>query len=343
MEVYNVVFTGGPCSGKSTTIEKVAEILRKMDYTVYVVSETAREVIKSGILPNSDDPNYTLKFQNHIMNLQNVKENKTNWFANYKPSKNPTIVLHDRAIPDGKIYLSSEKEFNSLLKSNSLNYYRVFDRYDLVIDLISLASVDYLKYENDNERFEDKETAKLLDEKATKIYLPHRNLKIVLPTEDINDKVKIVLYYILTLVNNIDIEDKKIAQPHDRHIIAEAIGDYSRYGGVQLSVTEKAYEIEDDKIMIIRKRKKEFTDKDGFIECEIFSKKNKYHKLYPITEKQANALEKKYRLGYSEDSSDHIYVDNFNIMNARLHIYDDEIMMQEPISLEKAKSLKLVK
>ena len=49
MSVKRIVFTGGPCAGKTTLIEKTEEYLKEKGYKVIVVQETATQLLKSGI------------------------------------------------------------------------------------------------------------------------------------------------------------------------------------------------------------------------------------------------------------------------------------------------------
>ena len=80
MNLKKIVFTGGPCAGKSTTIEEVKKHFEEEGYKVFVVSETAREFIANGVLPNANY-NYTLKFQDAIMKIQKHKEEIIESFA----------------------------------------------------------------------------------------------------------------------------------------------------------------------------------------------------------------------------------------------------------------------
>ena len=63
MSVFNVVLTGGPCAGKSTGLSRIEQELTKRGYKVYVVAETATEVITGGIKPSEID---WLHFQKSI-------------------------------------------------------------------------------------------------------------------------------------------------------------------------------------------------------------------------------------------------------------------------------------
>ena len=62
MIYYTIVFTGGPCGGKTDIINLAANNLREMGFNVILVPETARPLMASGIKSRPDDNKYTLSF-----------------------------------------------------------------------------------------------------------------------------------------------------------------------------------------------------------------------------------------------------------------------------------------
>ena len=200
MRVYKIVLTGGPSGGKTKIIERLTAFLKELKYNVILIPETAREVISSGIKPNPNDRNYTLWFQNIILNYQKLKENSAEEYALTK--NEDVIILYDRAIPDNFAYLDSYGDYKKLLDKNNLSELQVVDKYDLIINLSSLANFIKYKYENDSERTEDRNLSKILDFKTSTAYLLSRNLRIVYPSENIEEKYKIVEKYIIELLNH---------------------------------------------------------------------------------------------------------------------------------------------
>ena len=68
--VTNIVITGGPCAGKSTGMSVIEQELTQKGYKVFVIPETATEVITAGVkVPDYD----TLDFQGSIFALQSKK------------------------------------------------------------------------------------------------------------------------------------------------------------------------------------------------------------------------------------------------------------------------------
>lgn len=54
-----IVFTGGPCAGKTTSMANCAELLRERGYQVYLVPEAATQIAVGGGMFNIGE--YTLE------------------------------------------------------------------------------------------------------------------------------------------------------------------------------------------------------------------------------------------------------------------------------------------
>ena len=199
MKVYKIVLTGGPNGGKTKIIERLSSYLKELNYNVILIPETARDVIAAGIKPNPSDRNYTLWFQDLMMKYQNIKEHSAEVYAEI--SNEDTVILYDRAIPDNFAYLDSFEDYNNLLTKNNLKELSLIDNYDLIINLSSLANFEKYDYQNDNERTEDRELSKKLDFKTSTSYLLSRNLKIIYPTDNIDEKYEIIEGYVNDLLN----------------------------------------------------------------------------------------------------------------------------------------------
>ena len=49
MDIVKIVFTGGPCAGKTSIIKKIKKYLKEKNYEVIVVPETATLLKEAGI------------------------------------------------------------------------------------------------------------------------------------------------------------------------------------------------------------------------------------------------------------------------------------------------------
>lgn len=198
MNIYKIALTGGPCAGKTTVFNSLKELLKKDGYYVITIPESATYLIQNGTPPLADR-NHALHFQHQILNFQLNRENfamtycqdtlKTNpeFFKGY----NAIIILCDRGIMDNRAYLNQE-EYDNMLKRHNLNELELINSYDIVINLISLATTNKELYALDGIRYEDVETAAIRDSITSAAWLLHDNLKMIKPTKTIEEKIDLV-------------------------------------------------------------------------------------------------------------------------------------------------------
>ena len=176
MELFKIVFTGGPCAGKTTQINLTKEYLESKGYKVFSVSETATDLYNIGF--NYKFVNDSLNFQTMILKLQNYKEQLINENANNKEQK--IVVLYDRGMLDNKAYFDGHSGFDYILKTINTSEIDILDSYDLVIDLVSLANCKPEGYNNisNDARKETIEEASVLDFKTSNAWAGHPNFAI---------------------------------------------------------------------------------------------------------------------------------------------------------------------
>ena len=197
-----IVLTGGPGSGKTTVLNSIVNIYSSLGVKVIVVSETATEIINSGIKPFGDDKIDLLDFQELVLSLQLSKEKlfdrSIELYKKSHPDKD-ILVIYDRGAIDNKAYIN-DKDFNSILNQVCQNSYSsILNKYDLVIDLIGAKS--FYTLENNHARSESADVALELGE------------KIVSPKEKMEDKVAEVISYINELL------DKKTLKKQKKYLI----------------------------------------------------------------------------------------------------------------------------
>ena len=198
MKTVRVVLTGGPCAGKTEVLKKLVQYFnQKEGHKVFCVSETASEVINGGLKFN--EANSIKDFQRVIFNLQLAKEKSFDIGVQNTKKEDTNIIFYDRGLFDNIAYLDFEEDFDDFCMESRIDKQQYLDRYDMVIDLVSLATTHPNQYEllmgNNKAREEDKDLAKYLDNRTTQAWLGHRNIKLVYPTKNIDDKVKMVIHY----------------------------------------------------------------------------------------------------------------------------------------------------
>ncbi len=196
-----IVLTGGPCAGKTTAISRIEQDLIEKGYRVFIVSESATELIKGGVRPFGDNSINLFDFQDLIINYQLSKESIYEKAANLLNCK--CVLIYDRGVIDNKAYIGQDL-FNELLKKNNLNELKLTDNYDMIIHLVTaaLGAEKFYTLENNNARTETKEEAIELDRKTMNAWVGHRNLKIIENTTTFDEKLNRVIDEVHNLLGN---------------------------------------------------------------------------------------------------------------------------------------------
>ena len=197
MSVTKIVFTGGPCAGKTIIINMIKEYLKEKGYRVICVPETATELI------NSELKDISIVFQTNILKLQYFKEKL---FESNTINDSKTIILYDRGILDNKAYLNSYKEFDYIMKYIPLSEINALDKYDLVLDLLSLATCNeeaYRIHMNSNPaRSETLNQARIKDRKTSNAWVGHRNMRLFRSNMSLDEEFNIIKETIDSFLNN---------------------------------------------------------------------------------------------------------------------------------------------
>jgi len=207
--IKRIVLTGGPCAGKTTALAKIEQDLTEKGYKVFIVSETATELIKSGLRPFGNDAIDIVEFQKLIMLYQYKKEEIYNEALKVYDKKDNIVIIYDRGLLDNKAYVNNAS-FTEIINhlSNNLNYplteIDLLERYDLILHLITSAdgAEEYYTKENNQARTESIEEAKKADRKTMQAWLNHPNLKIIDNDSNFQHKIDKVLNYIYQLLNS---------------------------------------------------------------------------------------------------------------------------------------------
>ena len=78
METYKIVLTGGPCGGKTDSIDFLSKKLIEQDYSVKIVNETANSLLNLRYMPSVNIS--TFDFQNLLLRSGSYNQNYQTYF-----------------------------------------------------------------------------------------------------------------------------------------------------------------------------------------------------------------------------------------------------------------------
>lgn len=191
-DVFRIVITGGPCAGKTTGINKLAQELSN-NMKVLVVPEASTLLVKGGAINNFEglDNNAQVEFQASLMQLQMALEDAFTQIAS--SAKEKSIVICDRGLMDGSAYISTEL-WQALLDERGWTAVHLRDRrYEAIVHMVTAAAgaEEYYTLSNNEARYEGIESAKLVDEKLQKAWTGHSHLSIIenMSYSNFNEKI----------------------------------------------------------------------------------------------------------------------------------------------------------
>ena len=136
--VHKFVITGGPCSGKTTSMERIQVYLRERGFRCFVVPEAATIFFQSGA--SVDDfslPGCPEAFQQFVINFQLNVEDRMARYA--ESTGQPAVLLCDRGVLDGAAYVD-KSTWQRVLDFAGVDEVQARDgRYDAVFHLVTAA------------------------------------------------------------------------------------------------------------------------------------------------------------------------------------------------------------
>lgn len=189
---HKIAITGGPCAGKTTAMQKIVQEFTEKGYKVFVVNETATDLINGGIKPFGDNPTEIVEFQRCVLEMQLNKERLYERIANN--CKQDTIILCDRGVMDNRAYIT-DKQFKDLLKEKDLNEMELMASYGIVIHLITAAdgACEYYTTANNSARTETPEEAIEADRRTLNSWIGHKQIEIIGNEGSFDDKIHNVI------------------------------------------------------------------------------------------------------------------------------------------------------
>ena len=185
--IKRIVFTGGPCSGKTTFTSRAEEIFVERGYRVIIDHESATDLISGGISPATMG---MYEFQKYCVALQLKKEEICLRAAN-EIAGDKVIIFIDRGLPDDLSYVG-EEAFKEILKEFNLGINDIYDRYDMCVHLVTSAKgkEEAYTYSNNSARYESIEDARKMDDLALKAWEKHPHRVVIGNETDFEVKMR---------------------------------------------------------------------------------------------------------------------------------------------------------
>jgi len=169
--IVSIVFTGGPCGGKSTAMTQLGTLLRERmsDVDLYTVPETPTILFSNGArYPGHESPSL-LAFEKAVVDMTIHVHDA--FLAVAKSTNKRSVLLVDRGVMDIGAYCDGEI-FERVKASAGVNDASMLDRYDAVIHLQSAAigAREFYTTANNAARTEDMDVSAELDEKTYEVW-----------------------------------------------------------------------------------------------------------------------------------------------------------------------------
>lgn len=213
-EAKRIVLTGGPCSGKSSSLSYLYEHLVALGYRVVLVPEAATLVYgATGRTAAERTPAYNRASQEGIIHVQHVIGEA---LARSLPDDSrPIVYLYDRAELDGRAYLGRKSFDEMLMRVTGKTAQEIAHQYDAVIHLVTAAADETERSpyttRNNEIRLETPEQARKQDRKTQRAWLGHPHLVVVPNEGSFDDKLRRTLRAVLNVLGEpepVEIEKK---------------------------------------------------------------------------------------------------------------------------------------
>lgn len=179
--IYKICLTGGPCAGKTTSLSFISERLTEKGFKVFSVPEIPTLTKQGGgmIIMGGLSPENVMKFQQYLMKMQMKIEDYFTELAILSEQK--SVILCDRGVIDPYAYMD-EGCWRAILDSQGWNMVNLRDkRYDAVVHLVTAAdgAEEFYSLSSNEARYENEETAKLIDKKTQLAWIGHPRLFVI--------------------------------------------------------------------------------------------------------------------------------------------------------------------
>ncbi|CAD8077649.1 unnamed protein product [Paramecium sonneborni] len=293
--VRKICLTGGPCAGKTTGLNYLAEKLKERGFAVFLVPEAATTLFMGGGMLDLD--NYSsegkMTFQMNLLNLQMKLEHSFNVLAMLCPANKTPVLLCDRGLMDGKAYMDQTEWYEMIGKYN-LDEFQMRDlRYDAVVHMVTAAdNTDCYSTLNNKARHETQQQALQMDHRTQKAWTGHPNLIKIdnHSVQSFNEKLDWLLHEVLRVLGH-PIPQKVIGKTR-QFILAEDINFNQLKEDHQIVEINKTYLIpqqENSTLLLVQRThegqsqlyiKEKFFEKDKMVKANIVKLQKKDYEIF---------------------------------------------------------------
>lgn len=219
-KIPEIVLTGGPCGGKTSSMSYLSEKLTDKGFRVFCVPEVATMLILSGLKDIGEiaakDPELYFETQKAMLVIQ---QSLRNHYLDLAQNFKSPVILYDRGMMDVKAYIE-ENLWRALLQELNMNEFVIKNSYDAIIHMLTAAdgALEAYTQANNNARREDAKEAIEVDRCTQSVWIGHAHLRIIDNSTDFNGKLKRALasvYRALELPVPIEIERKFLLTKQD--------------------------------------------------------------------------------------------------------------------------------
>lgn len=191
-KIHKIALTGGPGSGKSTSLECLAKKIEEHNYKVFVVPEAATLMFLGGIDLRVVPFKERKVLQTNLMKFMIAMEDA--FFEIAKASDKDSVIIYDRGLLDPLAFMDKEM-WLSIAEDTGWTPSRLRDRYDAVILLLSAANgaEEHYTAENNKARAETPAQAIEIDNKLQEAWLGHPHLRVIGACSEFSDKLRKII------------------------------------------------------------------------------------------------------------------------------------------------------
>ena len=179
-KVFKICLTGGPCSGKTTSLTRIMETFSP-EFMIYTLPEVATMTFSSGvtIIPSEFTEENHKMFTTGICQMQIDLEKYFEKIATTQKKK--VLVVCDRGVCDNFAYCTPENKQRILDDNGWTMNFLCNERYNMIMHLVTAAigAEEFYTLEGNAARYETKDEAAALDVKLQKQWMSHPNFTII--------------------------------------------------------------------------------------------------------------------------------------------------------------------